>query len=299
MENIGEKVKLLRQARGMTQKELSLGICDRTFISKMEKGLVHPSADILNKICNKLDIPFDQLEYYNSEENYEFTKLLIEDIRRSVQHRDYKKVNSLVNSSIHAPQYQVGIMRPFLLWNRGLVLFYLNKDYDRGIAMIEDALEQIKLVVHTDAKEILIEITLSLAILSGETGNCSQAEKYFTQVESLLKTAQKLSIGSLKVKFYYNRSTFYIMKRQYDKGLKFTQLGIKESKSLNKLDYLGDLYYHQGLCKSLLNIEGNKEDFDNALMIFTIQENKVLYDYVKEKMKKYIVNDENKFGASL
>ncbi|RXJ02174.1 XRE family transcriptional regulator [Anaerobacillus alkaliphilus] len=291
MNNIGEKIKLLRQESGITQKQLSDGICDRTFISKIEKGLVHPSADILNKICNKLDIPLDQLEYYHSEENYEYTKLLIADIRRSVQKRDYERVNSLVSSSIHSPHYQVGIMKPFLLWNKGLVLFYLNKENDRAISLLQDALEQIKQVPHTDAKEISIEITLSLAILSIETGNHPQAEDYFIQVEQLLNKARKLSIGSLRIKFYYNISTFYIMKCQYDKGLKFTQLGIKEGKSINKLDYLGDLYYHQGLCKSLLNINGNKEDFENALMIFNIQENQVLYNYVKEKMKKYILTE--------
>ncbi len=87
-------------------------------------------------------------------------------------------------------------------------------------------------------------------------------------------------------------STFYILKCDYNEALKYTQLGIKESTASNKLNYLGDLYYHKGLCKALLKIDGYLEDFENAKMIFNIQGNNIFYEYVKEKMQKYVNNNE-------
>lgn len=288
---IGKKIKTLRETKGLTQSELSEGICDRTFISKIEKGLVHPSADILSKICIRLNISFNELEYYTSETHYEYTKQLKEDIRRSVQERDYKRVKSLVNSSINSPLYQGGIMGPFLLWNKGIATFYLTKNKTEALEDIKEALQLIKKVAHIDAKIMTIEIKISLGVLSVEIGEHSEAESFFLEASKMLETAYKLEVGLIEIKLYYNMSTFYIMKCDYKQALKYTQLGIRESKASNKLNYLGDLYYHNGLCKALLNMDGFKEDFENAKVIFNIQGNTILYEYVKEKMQKYVNKD--------
>jgi transcriptional regulator with XRE-family HTH domain len=288
----GRKIKDLRESKGLTQRELSEGICDRTFISKIEKGEVHPSADILNKICFRLNIPINELEYYTSETHYEYTKQLKEDIRRAMQERDYKRVKILVNNSTNAPLYQNGIMKAFLLWNKGVADFYLNNNQLTALEDIHCALDLIKNITHIDACIMAIEMKISLGVINIEIGDYLEAEHFFLKAKTLLENSQKLGVGLIKIKLFYNFSTFYIRKCDYKEALKYTQIGIMESKALNKLNYLGDLYFHNGLCKALLKMDGYIEDFENAKVIFKIQGNNVLYEYVLEKMRKYVNKDE-------
>ncbi len=182
---VGKKIKALRETRGITQSELSEGICDRTFISKIEKGQVHPSADILYKICIRLNISIDELEYYTSETHYEYTKQLKEDIRRAARERDYKRVKSLVSNSIKSPLYQDGIMKSFLLWNKGIATYYLTQNNSKALEELQEALDLIRNVAHVDAKIMTIEIIISLGVLNVEIGDHSKAEYYLLEANPL------------------------------------------------------------------------------------------------------------------
>jgi transcriptional regulator with XRE-family HTH domain len=57
---IGEKIKFYREKKGITQTELSdaLKLAGKDTISKYERGLRFPSIDMLNKICDALDIDY-------------------------------------------------------------------------------------------------------------------------------------------------------------------------------------------------------------------------------------------------
>ena len=60
--DVYNKIKLLRERAGMNQDELCEGICERTFLSKLENGCRKaPSIVMLSKLCQKLNISMDDL----------------------------------------------------------------------------------------------------------------------------------------------------------------------------------------------------------------------------------------------
>jgi len=63
MERLGEKLRKLRQQRGLTLRELApeLGIKSRSHISDMETGKRKPSLDLLVKIMAYYGVSCDQL----------------------------------------------------------------------------------------------------------------------------------------------------------------------------------------------------------------------------------------------
>lgn len=56
--DIGQTVKRMRRKRGLHQKQLAalLGLNDHTSISKLESGKWNPSAQIISKIADALNM---------------------------------------------------------------------------------------------------------------------------------------------------------------------------------------------------------------------------------------------------
>lgn len=53
---LGARIRSLRKARGMTQKDLAEGICTKSFISQVEKGHAQPALDTLQAIAERLGV---------------------------------------------------------------------------------------------------------------------------------------------------------------------------------------------------------------------------------------------------
>lgn len=53
---IGQKIFYFRKLKGFTQEQLAQGICSVSHLSKIENSHEYPSADILNQLCNRLEI---------------------------------------------------------------------------------------------------------------------------------------------------------------------------------------------------------------------------------------------------
>lgn len=62
MDNFGERLRLVRHFRRMTQEELaeSIGV-SRTAVSNWETGFAHPSVDVLIPIKKALNVNLDYL----------------------------------------------------------------------------------------------------------------------------------------------------------------------------------------------------------------------------------------------
>ncbi|WP_296621086.1 helix-turn-helix transcriptional regulator [Marivirga sp.] len=60
--NIGDKIRQIREAKGLTQKEVSLTIgMDQSQYSKIEKGKTDPSTSTVDKIAKAIGIELSDL----------------------------------------------------------------------------------------------------------------------------------------------------------------------------------------------------------------------------------------------
>lgn len=69
---LSENIKALRRKHGLAQERLGLeaGV-DRTFISKIERGIGNPTLDILVKIAERLEVPVFELIRAGSKDSAE------------------------------------------------------------------------------------------------------------------------------------------------------------------------------------------------------------------------------------
>lgn len=58
---IGERIRYFRKLQGLTQEQLSQGICSVSHLSKIENGYENPSIYIIEDLCKKLNISSEEL----------------------------------------------------------------------------------------------------------------------------------------------------------------------------------------------------------------------------------------------
>lgn len=80
---IGEYIRSHRKKQGMTIEELCAGICDRSTLSRLERGKQTPSRDKLYALLHRLGLPEDRIFVLVSEHDREI-KALKQDIQASV-----------------------------------------------------------------------------------------------------------------------------------------------------------------------------------------------------------------------
>jgi transcriptional regulator with XRE-family HTH domain len=128
LDQLGLKIKELRLQKGISQEKLAEGICDRSLISRLEKGYLIPSAEVLYKVSLKLGIPLDELLHLVHYSNYDYLKEFMYWTRKAVERRNYEEVKLHVQATSKSPEFQTGIAKAFLLWHRGIVINYIDSN---------------------------------------------------------------------------------------------------------------------------------------------------------------------------
>lgn len=93
--HIGRRIKYVRQLRGLSQSELSVGVVSSTHLSNIESGKYVPSQDILVLFADKLEVDKDYLCEYEKHDQA-FIDQVIE-LKDAVIRGDGPRVENLIH----------------------------------------------------------------------------------------------------------------------------------------------------------------------------------------------------------
>ena len=97
---LGELIKHKRKELGLTQKELSDGICTQALISRIEKGDIVPKKAILDKLGKRLNLEKNELNQVTTKTKYNDDVAQIKrTIRRYLAKRDYETIELLLSNN--------------------------------------------------------------------------------------------------------------------------------------------------------------------------------------------------------
>lgn len=82
MTQVGKRLREFRKSLQMTQEELAVDICNRSYVSQIEKGQVIPSPEILEQLANRLKR--DLSELWSEASNPTFTQVEIQNALRHI-----------------------------------------------------------------------------------------------------------------------------------------------------------------------------------------------------------------------
>lgn len=190
MNHLGKRVRELRKKRRMTQGDLAEGICNRSYISQIEKGYVIPTPELLAQLAQRLDSKLEDL--WSEPESPSFTQVEITNsLRHIVNNIDTneweiarKWLNKLHGTPM--PDYE----RSVYLWGKA-VIAQVDQHFDQAEQFF---LESIELARNLDEVIPLIRSLNSLGSMYCKTRQSKKAVPY---VNEALQLVLRHEIGGL------------------------------------------------------------------------------------------------------
>lgn len=300
--HIGEYIKRKREEQKIKQDELCYGICDRSTLSRIERGKQEPSYYILKALLQRLGISEDRCQILMGAQEFEIAELQKEIVADNVRH-DFssalKKIRRLEELSQSAEN---PLLRQFILRVCALAGYEKNGerlDYDNPTQrkMLIHALELTcpgismenmgSFLLGEDEAKIINQI----AITYSEEGNRRQAIEIYRQ---LIRYVQShfagCEIGQVMLPLTaYNYSKVLGMEGRYEEAIEIAELGRQWCVKYNKCRMLGGLLLNIACClHELGNDEKSKKLLLNSYYAYLLMENftscKVVQEYAEENL---------------
>ena len=294
MYKIGDLIKYERKAKGLSQEELSTGICSVSNLSRIESNEQAPTRQKLQAILERLGITGDYLLPFA---NIQEVKAL--EIEREINHyilkeRDLDKAKKMLEEILilksEGEIYDIYItyLEIFIAEREGGDLLKINQTYQKLIQKMIPDFSYEKIAEKPRSKK-------ELTILNGYALNLlllGEAEKSVAISRSVMKCIEKwvddkdaLS-GVYTDAVYYFSSALFIQKK-YSECLEATEQGLVQLvnyEAVNLTGYSGILY-NKGRCLAEL---GKLAEARQALVqAYYITESTGLESFVE------IINSEN------
>lgn len=201
--SIGARIREFRKKMGFTQGDLAEGICNRSYISQMEKGGIIPSPEILESIAKRLQVSLDEL--YKESDRPAFTEIELKNalrlIANHVEEHDWDNARRWVHKlsrTTLTPRDQATY-----LWARGRLhhrdqrIKDAENDYLKSIELSRDVYEQ------TQEPIALVRALTSIGLLYSQFGEADKAMPHLREAYQLITTYPVSAVQRIAVHYVH------------------------------------------------------------------------------------------------
>ena len=244
--NIGLFIKKKREEQHIRQEDLCRGICDKSTLSRIERGKQEPSSGILGVLLQRLGINEDQLAVLLGPKDFEISDLQKEIVALNSQ-KEYEKAAEKIRRLEQLVEPTDKITQQFIL--RCKALAYFPEDYPASHDLLLQALSLTlpdfdfdhisDYLLGIEEVKILNQIANSYS----EAGDRRFAIHIYRQLfedprKRLFNIEAELTLLPLLA---YNYSRLLGLERRYEEEIEIATLGQKTCIKYNKCQYLGGL----------------------------------------------------------
>ncbi|SDN75952.1 helix-turn-helix domain-containing protein [Alkalicoccus daliensis] len=291
---IGRKIKELRSFYRISQADLCEGICNQSFISKLEKGLVHPSANVLSMIAERLGVaPQYFFDPFADVTKVNYMYKVIDSISKNIDRAKYAEVLEMVEAEEENPIFKRADLKQYLLWRKGICLFHLEEDAASAVDCLDEALA----LAPTTAKnksERELDILLSKAIIYSVMERYQEAASIYKLLLKEIARHPYVLSNKLLLRTYYNYSKNEFDQENYKTSLKFSQEGVKYCLQNDSLYILGEFYFQCGQSGWKGGQLSKKEAlrfYERAKTLFLLRNNTFFAEIVDEEIEELTVEN--------
>ncbi|MFW0780837.1 helix-turn-helix domain-containing protein [Rossellomorea marisflavi] len=283
---VGKKIKELRKNIGLSQEELSEGICTQAQISKIEKGIVFPYASTLYLISQKLGVDVNYFFDIGMTPRLDYVQEVEKQLKIARREHRFNEMMEIVKAEEENPLFAQNTKNSQnLLWHKGIYFYEVEKDVNKAIKTMEEAIE----INHSVTKvytEREIEILLSIGAILGKE-NLEKALLVFEEISERLKHLPHFNDYTIKTRHLYNYSRVLTRLNQLKESSDYCEKGIKWCLEKDSLYLLGQLHYQIGYNHELLgNNESAKKYMQKALVVFELQNDHVFSPLIRNKIEE-------------
>lgn len=292
--NIGLFIKKKREEQHIRQEDLCRGICDKSTLSRIERGKQEPSSGILGVLLQRLGINEDQLAVLLGPKDFEISDLQKEIVALNSQ-REYEKAAEKIRRLEQLVEPTDKITQQFIL--RCKALAYFPEDYPASRDLLLQALSLTLPDFDFDhiSNYLLgieeVKILNQLANSYSEAGDRRFAIHIYRQLfedsrKQLLNSEAKVS---LVIMISYNYSRLLGLERRYEEEIEIATIGQKACIQYNKTRGLGGLLLNISCALHELgrNEESKSKIIDSfyAYRLIDFASCEVIRKYAKETFK--------------
>lgn len=284
MKELGKRVSYFRKTKGYSVKELAHNLCDESTLYRLEQGKQVPRLEILNDICLKLEIPFKSLFTLN-EEVEKIKKLC----RESIYMEDYLSLEILIEDSYRVLEQLSSIyakeeFRKFIHWHRAIML---QKRDDKPL----EALHILNKLVNINkcGSELDINILNSIGLINISMNNDDAAFEIYKVIHPKIWKHKVLEDLTIIPRVSYNYSHILYKLGHFLEALEVITETLYYLESHQLMYSLGKTYHMKGLLSNKCGYMGEAiEDFQNAILVFTLTKENDNLLRVKEELSEIL-----------
>lgn len=281
----GKIIKGLRLRLGLNQNALANGICSQSYLSKIESGKEVPSSAILNRLSTKLRVDLEHLFDESEKANLNYRNNIKSIIQSFIQDHNYEQVLKIVKYECHlfnSPEEQ-----QFLLWANAISLYYSKKDLNATMMSLKTALRKTCTCLKSCSVQELT-IMNSIGIILSESKRNRQALKILKWACQHINKHDYIEDITLPIKNIYALARSLSRNHEYDHCIRLCNAGIEQCLHHHSIYLMGELYYERGLNHYFLNQpQLTLQDFEQAIMFFTLTKRYDFKDFVENKIKEF------------
>lgn len=265
MRILGDKLKQIRKARGMSQAELAKEICTQATISLIEKKEQVPSTKILLEICKRLEITLDSVIVQEDDQLH----VLLSRVQALLSTNEFKKARDLIQQ-IYTDQLVKADDYKRYYYFQGQIKLLLENKPDDALFFFNRAFNQY-VVSQTDVYGILCIIGISKSYLM--KGALERVRIYAEQAVEMLENSDPLAMADFQVELQiYNHLAGILFElKDYEGAIKYAQLAIDEAIDKQSLYLLDALYFILGRAEYALHRENALQDLTVAKTLALIR----------------------------
>ncbi|CEY37943.1 helix-turn-helix domain-containing protein [Streptococcus pneumoniae] len=215
MNILAEKLRSKRKELGLSQQSLAKGICEQSQISKIERGNFMPSAELLFKIAQRLEVPLnyffnEQIEVKSNLSNFKHLSA------RLLGDRDYDGLEYIYKIELKRNTFLASEDRIYLEWIKAIIDFYQYQSQNKAISTLEIALSKV-----SSKTFIYLKILNTLSNFYSLIGREQDYENNYSLLMELYQTKnlehQEFLFGYIRVR--YNYAHYLVSKEKYNEAI--------------------------------------------------------------------------------
>lgn len=258
---IGEYIRKQREAKEINQDDLCRGICNRSTLSRIERGRQEPSYYTLKVLLQRLGIPEERFQILMGPQEFEIEELQQEIVADNVKHDFSSALKKIERLETLFQAEQQPVLQQFVLRVRALAGYekdgqHFDYDYSTQREMLTHALELTCAGIHLKNMgrfllgEDEAKIINQIAITYSEEGNRRQAIEIYRQ---LIRYVQRNFAGCevervLLPLTAYNYSRLLGLECRYEEAIEVAKLGRQCCVKYNRCRMLGGLLLNIAYC---------------------------------------------------
>lgn len=282
--NIGDRLKMIRKNKGLSQKELCNDICSQGMLSQIENNHHISNIQILTQLCNRLNISLNEIVNYSSNE-INSKQVLFNTLAELFYRREYQEIYNLIMDNQNSYNYKE-VDKQIILFYEALFYGFVQHDYHKAYELLEESvcITYYSQKVQLTYEEILI-IT-NLGIITMKLGLKDDTHYYFDLIIKNLQENRKIKNKEKITIIFFNIANGYSKMGDYEKALEIACKGIAwaNAPNINTQIRLSYLYYEKAYNEQMLQIDNYVESYKIAYYLALNSNDKFLMKFIKTKI---------------